>query len=370
MMPAATDVFVVGGGPAGLAAAIAVRQQGFEVTVVDSAVPPIDKACGEGLMPDSLEALRALGITLQGVETGSFRGIRFIGRESAVDAEFPRGRGCGVRRTLLHRILLEHAQDAGVQMLWGTRVSSARPGAVLARGRTVRCRWIIGADGQNSRVRRWAGLDTAREYERRIGFRRHYRIEPWSEYVEIYWGQNSQAYITPIGSQEVCVAVIARKPVGSFASALRQFPALGRRLGVATASTEVRGAVTVTRRLKAVARGPFALVGEASGSTDAITGEGLAMSFRQSLALGRALKTGNLRLYEAEHRAIQKLPHVMGRTMLLMDKNRWVREHALRALSAQPSLFRRLLEVHVGEMPLGEFGVPGFLNLGWQILRS
>jgi len=60
------DVFVAGGGPAGLAAAIAARQQGFSVMVADSAIPPIDKACGEGLMPDGLDSLRQLGMTITG----------------------------------------------------------------------------------------------------------------------------------------------------------------------------------------------------------------------------------------------------------------------------------------------------------------
>ena len=52
-----TDVFVIGGGPAGLAAAIAARQQGLRVLVADGAKPPIDKACGEVLMPDAITAL-------------------------------------------------------------------------------------------------------------------------------------------------------------------------------------------------------------------------------------------------------------------------------------------------------------------------
>ena len=56
------DVFVLGGGPAGLAAAIAMRRTGLRVILADAARPPIDKACGEGLMPDSLAAARELGI--------------------------------------------------------------------------------------------------------------------------------------------------------------------------------------------------------------------------------------------------------------------------------------------------------------------
>lgn len=369
-VPQRTDVFVVGGGPAGLAAAIAARRQGFHVTVADVFRPPIDKACGEGLMPDSVAALRELGLNLDGLDTGAFRGIRFIGNEGAVEADFPHGRGVGIRRTLLHQALVQGAEDAGVTMLWGARVSAAREGTVLVDGRAVACGWVIGADGHNSQVRRWAGLTREREFDRRLGARLHFAIEPWSEYVEIYWGEHNQAYVTPIGTREVCVALLTRTPVGDFASALQEFPALRRRLGAAHTTTEVKGAVTVTRKLKSVARGRFALVGEASGSSDAITGEGLAMSFRQAIALARALAAEDLSLYQAAHDDIRRLPHVMGRTLLLMDKRPWVRRHALRALAAKPGLFRQLLEVHVGELSLLKFAIPGFLDLGWGILTA
>jgi len=369
-VPQRTDVFVVGGGPAGLAAAIAARRQGFQVTVADVFRPPIDKACGEGLMPDSVAALRELGLDLDDLDTGAFRGIRFIGDQEVVEADFPHGRGVGIRRTLLHQALVQGAHDAGVTMLWGARVAAVRDGAVLVDGRAVPCGWVIGADGHNSQVRRWAGLTGEREFDRRLGARLHFAIEPWSEYVEIYWGERNQAYVTPIGTREVCVALLSRQPVGDFASALQEFPALRRRLGAAHTTTEVKGAVTVTRKLKSVARGRFALVGDASGSTDAITGEGLGMSFRQAIALARALAAENLSLYQAAHDDIRRLPHVMGRTLLLMDKRPWVRRRALRALAAKPGLFRQLVAVHVGEISLLKFAIPGFLDLGWEILTA
>ena len=53
-------VLVIGGGPAGLAAAIAARMKGFDVTVADGAKPPIDKACGEGLMPGTVRRCASL----------------------------------------------------------------------------------------------------------------------------------------------------------------------------------------------------------------------------------------------------------------------------------------------------------------------
>ena len=70
-----TDVLVVGGGPAGLAAAIAARRKGMRVRVVDGAVPPIDKACGEGLMPDALKGLAEPGVRLPEGGGGVFRGM-------------------------------------------------------------------------------------------------------------------------------------------------------------------------------------------------------------------------------------------------------------------------------------------------------
>ena len=105
-----TDVFVIGGGPAGLAAAIAARQRGMHVTVADGAEPPIDKACGEGLMPDGLAALERLGIHPSMSEGYPFVGIRFLRSTLSADASFPNGgRGLSVRRTTLYRIMAERA---------------------------------------------------------------------------------------------------------------------------------------------------------------------------------------------------------------------------------------------------------------------
>jgi flavin-dependent dehydrogenase len=364
------DVFVIGGGPAGLAAAISAAQQGLRVAVADCAHPPIDKACGEGLMPDSLEALAELGISLQGCDTGVFRGIRFLGREGSVEGEFPRGRGLGIRRTCLHGLMVDRAAQLGVRLLWGARVSDVRDNAVEVNGEAWRCRWIVGADGQNSRVRSWAGLAAGREYDRRIGLRQHFRIQPWSEFVEIYWGEDCQAYVTPIAAQEICLAVISRQRFSSFDNALARFPELRERLQSAPRSTAARGAITVTRRLHSVVRNNVVLIGEASGSADAITGEGLALSFRQAKVLGEALAANNLAAYSEAHRRIGSLAHLLGRSMLLMDSHSWLRRRALRAFSRRPSLFARLLAVHVGELPLARFGFNGILNLGWRLLTA
>jgi len=75
-----TDVFIVGGGPAGLAAAIAARQKGFSVVLADGSEPPIDKACGEGMMPGTLEALAALGVSALLVGAAGWAGLEVARR--------------------------------------------------------------------------------------------------------------------------------------------------------------------------------------------------------------------------------------------------------------------------------------------------
>jgi menaquinone-9 beta-reductase len=363
-------VLIAGAGPAGLAAAIAARQQGLRVIVADVSRPPIDKACGEGLMPDSLRALAALGITLDGLDTGEFCGIRFVGQQDEVEALFPSGIGRGIRRTLLHDALIQRAEQAGASLLWETRVEGVPGRAVRLNGETVSYRWLIGADGNESRIRKFARLETGSAYGRRIGLRRHFRVQPWSDCVEIYWGDDCQAYVTPIARDQVCVALIARERPTSFEAAMAQFPKLVKRLAPGEVITTAKGAITVSRRFPAVTSGRIALIGEASGSADAITGEGLAMCFRQAVALGHALASNDLSLYEHEHRTIMSLPMFMGRAMLLMDGSRWIRERTLRALSTQPRIFDRMLAVHVGAVPMTGFGVNTAINFGWQLLTA
>lgn len=364
------EVLIGGGGPAGLAAAIAARQAGFAVTVVDSAQPPIDKACGEGIMPDGLAALRQLGVRIGPGQAALFRGIRFLNGEAQVEAEFPDGTGLGIRRTVLHQLLIDRATELGVSLLWGTRINGLSAEGVAIGEQHVRCHWLLCADGQNSLLRRLAGLDVSDSAKRRFGFRRHYKVKPWSDCVEVHWSNCGQMYITPVSDNEICVALITRGRRIGFNEALPQFPALWVRLKDAAPCDRQLGALTVTRHLPAVQLGKIALVGEASGSVDAVTGEGLSMAFRQAIALAEAMRAGSLQQYEKEHRRFARLPRMMGTLMLAMDKHPHFRRRVFRALTSEPDYFRRLLALHTGAVSPVNFGLRETVSLGWHLLAA
>jgi 2-polyprenyl-6-methoxyphenol hydroxylase-like FAD-dependent oxidoreductase len=136
--------------------------------------------------------LHRLGVPLHGYETGSFQGIKFVGPECSIAAAFPRGRGLGIRRVLLHQAFVQHAQSFDVEMLWKARVSAVSDHAVTVNGATIHSRWVVGADGQHSQVRGWAGLSAGSSRTRRIGVRAHFQVRPWSDYVEIYWATKAR----------------------------------------------------------------------------------------------------------------------------------------------------------------------------------
>jgi menaquinone-9 beta-reductase len=359
------DVFIIGAGPAGLAAAIASANKGLHVEVVDAMRPPIDKACGEGLMPDAMRSLSRLGFNLnrdlRNVENHLLRGIRFVNEHAAAsEATFPASPGRGIRRTVLHQLLLDRALALGVRFHWENSVQSIEPtstGHLLRTNRqTLRARYLIGADGHQSRIATWAGLAKANIYSRRIGLRQHYAIAPWTNFVEVYWSDHGQAYVTPNSANEICVAFVSNKKFPTVDHALTHFPTLQRQLASATLSGAPRGSITLDRALRRVTANNIALIGDASGSVDAITGSGLGLCFRQAIALANSLHTEDLAAYQYAHRSIQRPSRIMSRSMLLIDRFPHLRALTLSAFQRRPLLLEYLLHLHIGHRPC-PFGV-------------
>ncbi len=368
-MKRATDIFVIGGGPAGLAAAMAARKKGFEVTVADGAVPPIEKPCGEGMMSGALTMLQSLGVNLSAGGGFSFSGIRFVDGEREVQARFPQGAGMGMRRSLLHARMVEAANACGVKFLWNTAVTGIEAEGVQAGKEFFPARWIIGADGSSSLVRRWSGLEPVKQPGARFALRRHYGVTPWSEFMEIHWGARMQAYVTPVSVREVCIVLLSDRRGISWEEAWKVFPKLAERLGRAGLTSAERGAVTSMCSLQRVCRGRLALIGDASGGVDAITGEGLRLGFSQAIALVEAISANDLSLYQDAHRRLAARPRLIGQLMLVLGRNEALRRHVMRAFTSHPESFARFLAIHLGEAsPAGIAAAAA--QLSWRLLAA
>lgn len=364
------DLVIAGGGPAGLATAIRAKMAGLNVILLEAARPPIDKACGEGLMPDGVELLLRLGVDVAGVETRPFRGIRYVDGELTADGAFPGEPGLGIRRTVLHRALVARAEDIGVDLRWGVRVDGLSAGSFETESGPVAGRWLVGADGRVSRVRRWAGLDGRPARRRRVGLRRHYEIEPWSDLVEVYWANGCEAYVTPVGERLVGVAILTEGGRVVFDDDLGRFPALVRRLAGAPVASKDRGAGPLEQRSRRVVSGNLALVGDASGYLDAITGEGLALSFHHAFALVKALAAGNLVEYTRSHRRIGRYPTTITRLLLFVERRPRLRRRVMQSLVGDPALMSRFLKLKMQTPAPRLLGHGGLLPLTAAVLRG
>ena len=361
------DLVVVGGGPAGLATAIRARLAGLDAAVVERFHPPIDKACGEGLMPDAVARLREIGIDPPGFP---FRGIRYVDGDLMAEGTFPQAGGLGVRRVQLHEALVRRAEETGVELLWGVSVQGLEADGILTDRGKIRARWVAGADGLLSRVRRWAGLEGGPGPLHRFGVRRHYTLAPWTDLVEVHWGPSCEAYVTPVGADEIGVALLWSDGKSDFDDLLERLPALQERLADAPVGSRDRGAGPLHQKVLAVCRGNVALVGDASGYLDAITGEGMAVALHHSAALVEALVAGDLSLYARAHRRIARLPDFMTSLVLGLERRPALRRRALRALAAEPALFSRLLGIHGRTLPPRRLGIDGALRLAWRLVAA
>jgi flavin-dependent dehydrogenase len=299
-----------------------------------------------------------------------FRGIRYLDAGLTADGLFPGKGGLGVRRLTLHEALVARAQEVGVDLRWATRATGVTAEGVDTASGSLPGRLVVGADGLRSKVRTWAGLAGPPARQRRFGVRRHFVARPWSDFVEVYWGPECEAYVSPVGPELVGVAVLWSGDRAGFDDHFANFPVLADRLRDAPAASRDRGLGPLEQRVKGVVAGNVALVGDAAGYLDAITGEGLAVAFHESAALVEAVLSNDLGRYTAKWRQINRLPNAMTSLVLALERRPRLRRRALAALAAEPALFSRLLGIHARTLPPRALGLDGALRLAWRLAAA
>ncbi|MEJ7689272.1 MAG: FAD-dependent monooxygenase [Nocardioidaceae bacterium] len=311
-MAAVLDLLVAGGGPVGLATALYAAEAGLAVAVVEPRAQPVDKACGEGLMPGAVAALRDLGVAPHG---RPFLGIRYIDGVHEATADFRRGTGLGVRRTTLQASLAAAVTERGIPV---------HAQAVATRGagrppRTRRRAWRLATwplpTACTRRYADWSGWRGVRRRGRAFGLRRHFAVQPWADHVEVHWARDLEAYVTPVDDHCVGVALLTgrREP---FDVQLRHFPALRARLPAGTSSA-VRGAGPLRQHTTGRVAGRVLLVGDAAGYVDALTGEGIAVGLASARALVDAVVADDAASYERAWKSASRSYRWLTQSLLL-----------------------------------------------------
>lgn len=362
---------VVGAGPAGSATALQLARAGLRVTLVDRAVFPRFKPCGEYLNPAAVAALDRLGLAADVAAAGvTLSGMFVAGPDgTAFWAPFAAGRGLLVPRARLDALLLAAAARAGAHVMEGCRIDAVHPGPTPTacgryRGRRVRlaARLVVGADGLRSVAARWAGpltppagaRYTVGAYFERVGVdgpRGDLHLgATWYAGAAIYGG----------GTANVVAAVPAgwlrahRTAEAAFAAAVARLPALAPLVvGARRVSPFVAVGPLGFAHRDAVADG-LLLVGDAAGTIDPMTGEGIALALRgaelaaaaavQALSVGPATRQAlapydqaRLRAFGDVWRTSRLLQWVVRRPRLLPG--------LVRRLAARPPLAARVLAV-------------------------
>ena len=170
-------------------------------------------------------------------------------------------------------------------------------------------------------------------------------MKPWSSFVEVHWADGGEAYVTPVAGDEVGIALLWHRAAPSFEAMLSRFPILEQRLQGASATTPLAGAGPFRRRIDRIAGGRVALVGDASGYVDALTGEGVSLAFECAKALVLSLRGDDLASYASEHRRLSRRYRGMAELVLCLSRHPRIRDRVVAHLASHPDRFERLLAI-------------------------
>jgi flavin-dependent dehydrogenase len=245
-----------------------------------------------------------------------------------------------VRRTVLHAALSEAASAAGVRVVHG-EVGPVTQDSTSVSAAGFRARYLAAADGLHSPIRSSLGLSGGEGRRRRWGIRRHVQIAPWSDCVEVYWGPDAEAYVTPVGENCVGIAILTSER-GRFDQHLAAFPMLVERINGLEHGQD-RAAGPLRQKVRNRTAGRVLLVGDAAGYVDALTGEGMGLAFGAAELLVGCVRADRPGDYDRQWRALTRRYRFLTAALLHGSGFGPVRACITPASAALPSVFARVV---------------------------
>jgi flavin-dependent dehydrogenase len=371
------DVVISGAGVAGSTLAILLGRAGLSVRLYERHRFPREKACAEGLMPVGVGVLARLGLA-DSLGGAPFEGVQYHGFGMRMAAAFPPARGCpthglGQRRLRLDATLFDAARATpGVRAFEGAAVEGPiiegeRVTGLYVEGQRVAARLVIGADGPRSSLRRKGGLEGKPRGRVRLGLRAHFRLPdgaPPPRMVDVFVGEGHEIYVTPLPGREVAVAALTEDPDGNarahFARWLRQHPDLAESLDGAEQSSELAGQMPLESRARRGVRPGMALLGDAAGFIDPVTGSGMAQALISAELLATTIARegrldaawDTLQDFDRRRRVLLRDTSLLTRFVLGMARRPFWAQQTLRLMNASPDLYGHLVGVAGGTRSL------------------
>ena len=332
------DIVIVGGGPAGSAAAITAARAGARTLLLERGRFPRQKVCGEFISAEGVDTLRQLDAD---AANRLLAGAPRIGRSRIfVDGqclEVPiEPEAASVTRWELDRALWQAAESAGAECLLESAVAAtgAREGTLLvkvaaeggAAPQVLSAAHVIDASGRWSKLRTSPQPAGRRRY---IGLKAHFEAaEVGRPTVDLYFFRGGYCGVQPIGSGRVNACAMVRADVASsIDEVLALHPALAERSRDWLAVGEAVATSPLVFEKPRPVRGRVLCAGDAAGFVDPFIGDGITLALRGGCLAAEAALRHDSRWYAREFRA--RLQPVFGHAS-------W-----LRRVMALPTVLRR-----------------------------